>query len=132
MRSIFAALAVGLAFSVAPAAAGYALIAPHEAAALANAPATPERAALLRSAERALARAPRAMARIHVEGTLPGQGIHDESREALRDMPAARDLALAARLTGQERYAEAAARLIGAWAAIYRPSFNPIDETGFD
>src|SRR5262249_32405082 len=41
-------------------------------------------------------------------------------------------LALAARLTGEARYAQAAAAIIGAWANVYKPSFNPIDETGFD
>src|SRR5262249_51940475 len=90
------------------------------------------RAQAIRFADRVLARAPHAMSRVHVEGTLPHQDIHDESREALRDLPAARDLALAARLTGDARYASAAAEIVAAWLEPYRPSFNPIDETGFD
>jgi hypothetical protein len=88
--------------------------------------------ALLRGADRMVDRQPHAMARIHVEGTLPHAGIHDASEEALHDLPAMRDLALAARLTGEARYEVAAARLMAAWLDTYRPSFDPIDETGFD
>lgn len=111
---------------------GFALVSPERAAGLRNLPSSPTRAATLRAADRALARQPHAMTRVHVEGTLPGKGIHDESQEALRDLPAARDLALAARVTGDPRYAEAAARIVGAWADIYQVSFNPIDETAFE
>lgn len=110
----------------------FALVSAAEAGALMRAPAGSPRAQAIRFADRVLDRTPHAMNRIHVEGTLPHQGIYDESREALRDFPAARDLALAARLTGEARYAEAASRLIAAWLDRYRPSFNPIDETGFD
>ena len=110
----------------------FAYVAAADAARLAAAKPSSARAQAIRFADRALGRTPHAMARIHVEGTLPHHGIYDESREALRDLPAARDLALAARLTGEPRYAEAAARLVGAWIDAYRPSFNPIDETGFE
>ncbi len=132
-----AAVALVVALSAAPVAAaepphGFSLIPPATAEALSSLSPGPERAALLRSADRHLNRTPHAAARVHVEGTLPGQGIYDQSLEALRDFPAARDLALAARLTGDTRYADAAVRLIAAWIATYQVSFNPIDETGFD
>lgn len=135
MRAAAVALVVALsAASVAAAELphGFSLVPPATAEALRSLSPGPERAALLRSADRHLNRAPHAMARVHVEGTLPGQGIYDQSLEALRDFPAARDLALAARLTGDTRYADAAVRLIAAWIATYQVSFNPIDETGFD
>jgi len=110
----------------------FALVNPGEAEALARQKPSAARAQAIRFADRVLGRLPHAMTRVHVEGTLPHHGIHDESREALRDFPAARDLALAARLTGDARYGQAAARFIAAWTETYRPSFNPIDETGFD
>jgi len=113
--------------------AGYALVSPARAEALAATPDSPARAALLRSAERAMALpSSKARERVHVEGTLPGQGIFDESAEALRELPAIRDLALAARVTGQRRYADKAASFLERWLELYRVSFNPIDESGFD
>lgn len=133
-----AALAVVAALLVAPALAadprprGYALIPPETAATLSSLPASAARAAALRAADRVATRSPHAMARVHVEGTLPGQGIYDQSAEALRDLPAARDLALASRLTGDARYAEASVRLVASWIGTYQVAFNPIDETGFD
>jgi hypothetical protein len=112
--------------------ASFALVPPAQAQALAARNGTPEAAQIRRAADSVLDRAPHAMARIHVEGTLPHQGIYDQSYEALRDMPALRDLALAARLTGEPRYAGAASRLMAAWLATYEPSGNPIDETQLD
>ena len=133
MRLAYLALLLALWLPVqASAEAPFALVSPDEAAALAHAKPSSARAQAIRFADRVLGRPPHAMARLHVEGTLPHHGIYDESREALRDFPAARDLALAARLTGDARYAQAAARFIAAWIQTYRPSFNPIDETGFD
>lgn len=72
------------------------------------------------------------MRTIHTEGTLPHQGIRDESIEAERDFPAARGLALAAAVTGDARYSTAAARILAAWLDVYQPDFNPIDETNID
>lgn len=115
----------------ASAANGFAFVAPAEVADLPGQAKTAAGAAVLRSAARAADRAPHAIAQLHVEGTLPHQGIYDQSQEALRDLPAARDLALAGALSGEARFTAAAARLVGAWAATYVPSFNPIDETGF-
>src|SRR4051794_11065393 len=64
---------------------GFALVRPAEAEALARIANGALRAEVIRFADRLLDRAPHAMARLHVEGTLPHQGIYDESREALRD-----------------------------------------------
>ncbi|MET0179083.1 MAG: alginate lyase family protein, partial [Novosphingobium sp.] len=91
-----------------------------------------ERTALIARADAGLARPPAPLGTIHIEGTLPGKGIHDASRIALQDMPVARDLALAWRLTGKTVYLKAAERYILAWATTYQSAFNPIDETGFD
>ena len=89
-------------------------------------------AAIVARARAELARPPAPLATIHVEGTLPGKGIADRSIAALRDLPTALDFALAWRLTGEKRFLTAADRYIAAWATTYQPSFNPIDETGFD
>lgn len=72
------------------------------------------------------------MAHVHVEHSLPGQGTHDASVEALRDFTIARDLALAGRISGDSRFVDAAAKLVGPWADVYSPSLSPIDETNFD
>lgn len=112
---------------------GYALISPDRAAGLIHAPQTPARAALLRAAERAMARpASTARERLHIESMLPGQELYDSSLEALRELRAIRDLALAGRLTGQARYADKAAEFLGAWVSTYRVRFNPINDTDFD
>lgn len=62
----------------------------------------------------------RPQARVRVEVTLPGQGIDDHSREALRDLPAARDPALTARLLDDVRRGETAARAEPALVAGFR------------
>ena len=87
---------------------------------------------LLARAAQALAAAPHALPRLHTEGTLPHQGIFDESVAAKRDFPLMRDAALAWRLSGDPRYAEQVELFLRAWVTTYVPSFNPIDETGFD
>jgi hypothetical protein len=87
---------------------------------------------LLRLADQAVVRGPKARALIHVEGTLPHQGIYDESLESLKDMEATLHLALAWRLTGKDSYLKACQNYYGAWLSVYHPSFNPIDETRFD
>lgn len=82
--------------------------------------------------ERKLAPKPRAVPRIHTEGTLPHQGIRDESLEAEKDWPVMRDLALL--WLGEHRQSDldALAQLLSAWGTIYKPSFDPIDETNLD
>lgn len=113
-------------------AATYAFVSPDQAEGIAQRGRDATASALLRAAARVVDRAPHALPLVHVEGTLPGHGIYDSSREALRDLPAARDLAIAGRLTGDLQYSDAAARFVSDWATTYRPSLNPIDETGFD
>lgn len=74
----------------------------------------------------------RAVERVHTEGTLPHQGIWDQSVEAKKDWPVMRDLAL---LWQEQRKLEdlaALSRLLTDWGTRYQPSFNPIDETDLD
>jgi hypothetical protein len=87
---------------------------------------------VLDRAGRALSRPPGAIPELHTEGTLPGKGIRDISLKAKQDQPIVLDLALAWRLSGDRRYFDQAVRYLIAWADVYRMSFNPIDETGFD
>ncbi|MCG1053547.1 alginate lyase family protein [Mycetohabitans sp. B5] len=76
--------------------------------------------------------APRAVDRLHTEGTLPHQGIYDQSVDAQKDFKLMRNAALAWRATGDERFLRYVARLLDAWVTTYQPSFNPIDETKLD
>jgi hypothetical protein len=87
---------------------------------------------LTSSADAAANRAPKAIALIHVEGTLPHQGIYDQSLESLKDMEAILDLATAYHLTQKESYLKACQNYYDAWLSVYHPNFNPIDETRFD
>ncbi|GGD86916.1 alginate lyase family protein [Caballeronia grimmiae] len=75
---------------------------------------------------------PKPRATLHTEGTLPHEGIHDESVEAAGDLGLMRDAALAWRATGNERYLRLVDRFLFAWTTTYQPSFNPIDETNFE
>lgn len=88
--------------------------------------------ALVQMVQSHLNDAPKARATLHTEGTLPGQGIHDDSVEAEKDLPLMRDAALAWRATGDERYLRLVDRFLLAWVTTYQPSFNPIDETNFE
>jgi hypothetical protein len=72
---------------------------------------------------------PRAIPKLHTEGTLPHEGIYDQSIEAEQDLDLLRDGALAWRATGDDRYLKFVDRLLYAWVTTYQPSFNPIDET---
>lgn len=118
-----------------PALAGdYAVFAP-ESVQMANRSARsahPLATAVVDRARQALQRHPAPLATVHIEGTLPGQGIEQASRRALQDLPVARDLALAWRRTGDRRYLQQAGRYLLAWSSTYKPSFNPIDESGFE
>ncbi len=75
---------------------------------------------------------PKPLARLHTEGTLPHEGIYDQSVDAEQDLELMRDAALAWRATGDERYLRLVDRFLLAWTTTYQPSFNPIDETHFD
>jgi len=74
---------------------------------------------------------PHPPATLHTEGTLPHQGIYDQSRDAERELDLMRDAALAWRATGDQRYLKLVDRFLLAWSSTYQPSFNPIDETRF-
>jgi hypothetical protein len=87
---------------------------------------------LQRELEPKLGARPNPLPRLHTEGTLPGQGIYDESVAAKKDFGLMRTYAIAWRLTGDSRYRDRADAYLRAWATTYKPSFNPIDETGFD
>lgn len=88
--------------------------------------------AVLREADKRLGDPPRPMPVVHTEGTLPGQGIREQSLVARRDLPQMRAFALAWKLSGDPRYAQALSRYLDAWIGVYRPSFNPVDETHFE
>ena len=88
--------------------------------------------ALIRSVDARIGEQPKAMARVHTEGTLPHEGIYDQSAAALKDLDLMRDAALAWRVTNAPRYLQLVDRFLSAWVATYQPSFNPIDETRFE
>ncbi|WP_443747214.1 alginate lyase family protein [Asticcacaulis solisilvae] len=75
---------------------------------------------------------PRPMAVMHTEGTLPHQGIRDQSIEARKQLPIMRDAAYAWRAGAGDAYLTLSIRYFNAWAAVYQPNLNPIDETNFD
>lgn len=89
-------------------------------------------ASFLRRARADVGRVPDPVPTIHVEGTLPGQGIYDRSLEASRDLPRILDFAIAWRVTDEAPFLEAADRFLRAWTDVYRVSLNPIDEERFD
>ncbi len=112
--------------------AAFALVSPDSVTALRTKSETPPAREVIRATKAAAQREPHALARVHTEGTLPHQGIYDQSREAMRDWPAMRDLALGFALTGDETYLRAVTRYFAAWLDVYHASLNPIDETGLD
>ena len=94
--------------------------------------AAPSVQALVKNVAARLNDQPKPLARLHTEGTLPHEGIYDQSVAAERDLELMRDAALVWRATGDERYLRLVDRFLLAWATTYQPSFNPIDETHFD
>ncbi len=72
---------------------------------------------------------PHPIARMHTEGTLPHQGIWDDTVAAQRDFPIMRDAALAWRLGQDRHYLDQVDAFLRAWMTTYVPSYNPIDET---
>ena len=97
-----------------------------------RASAAPPVQALVRRVAARLSDQPKPLAHLHTEGTLPHEGIYDQSVEAERDLELMRDAALVWRATGDDRYLRLVDRFLLAWATTYQPSFNPIDETHFD
>ncbi|XVJ45723.1 alginate lyase family protein [Pseudomonas sp. UBT] len=88
--------------------------------------------ALLAAAQRHLADPPAPLPHLHTEGTLPNQGIRAQSIAAEKDWPVMRQAALAWRLSGDPRYLKQVDDYLAAWADVYQPDFNPIDETNLD
>ncbi|WNL47503.1 alginate lyase family protein [Dyella sp. BiH032] len=87
---------------------------------------------ILAAAARHLDDRPHPLAHVHTEGTLPHQGIRDESIAAERDWPLMRQAALAWRLSADARYLQQVDDYLKAWTGTYQPDFNPIDETNLD
>ncbi|EEA03780.1 conserved hypothetical protein [Burkholderia sp. H160] len=88
--------------------------------------------ALVANVQAHLNEQPHALAKLHTEGTLPHEGIYDQSVEAEKDLDLLRDAALAWRATSDDRFLKLVDRLLYAWVTTYQPSFNPIDETRFE
>lgn len=86
----------------------------------------------IKEADAHIAQAPSPMPRLHTEGTLPHQGIRDQSIEAERDFDYMQSFAFAYRFTGEKKYLDAESRYLAAWCSTYKISLNPIDETRFD
>jgi len=78
------------------------------------------------------AAAPQPMAVVHTEGTLPHHGLYDQSVQAKRDFDYMRVLALAWRSRRDQAALDRLSNYFDAWTQVYRPSFNPIDETSLD
>jgi hypothetical protein len=110
----------------------FSIISPQAAAALKDDVATPEGQGIIKAAEAALSRPSHPLPRVHLEGTLPHQGIWDQSIPAMRDWVHMQDFGFAYRLTGDHRYLQAEEQYLSAWLGIYKVSLNPIDETGMD
>jgi hypothetical protein len=87
---------------------------------------------ILAAAEKAVARDPMPLPNVHTEGTLPHQGIWDQSIKAEADWGAMLNLALAWQITPDPRYLQAEDKYLTAWTDVYQISFNPIDETNLD
>lgn len=106
---------------------------PHDwcsVAAVGNVP--PAALKLIERARLHLGDMPHPLLRMHTEGTLPHQGIYDESLNAAHDFTVMREAALAWGLSGEQGYADQVERFLQAWIATYTPSYNPIDETRLD
>jgi hypothetical protein len=88
--------------------------------------------ALVSNVQAHLNEQPHALAKLHTEGTLPHEGIYDQSVDAEKDLDLLRDAALAWRATSDDRFLKLVDRLLYAWVTTYQPSFNPIDETRFE
>lgn len=94
--------------------------------------ANPAANALLAAAQRHLADRPAPLPHVHTEGTLPNHGIREQSLVAEKDWPLMRQAALAWRISGDPRYLKQVDEYLAAWADVYQPDFNPIDETNLD
>lgn len=95
-------------------------------------PAATQLAMLRHEVERDLTPDSRAVAHIHTEGTLPHQGIRDQSIAAEKDWRLMRALAQLWQAEHQPQDVQALSQLLNDWAKVYQPDFNPIDETQLD
>jgi hypothetical protein len=133
-RPVWMALAVSAAVSV-PLRHAYAAMNFCAAPAMQNSErvsADPGVRALVKMVQSHVNEQPKAVAKLHTEGTLPHEGLYDQSVDAEKDLDLMRDAALAWRATGDERYLRLVDRFLLAWTTTYQPSFNPIDETNFE
>ena len=124
----FCTVICGMLLALSAHAQSFALLSPAAARSLPSQLDTQRARAMVRDADAALALTPHPLAQLHTEGTLPHQGIRDQSIEAERDFPMAQSLAFAYRLTGDKKYLAQATIFLDAWAATYKVSGNPIDE----
>src|SRR5476651_2819994 len=109
-----------------------AFAAPQALSACQPATSNPTAKTLLAAAQRHLGDQPDALPHLHTEGTLPHHGIREQSIAAEKDWPVMRQAALAWRLSGDPRYLRQVDDYLGAWADVYQPDFNPIDETNLE
>ncbi|MGC6370773.1 alginate lyase family protein [Pseudomonas sp. K2I15] len=109
-----------------------AFAAPQALSACQPATSNPTAKTLLAAAQRHLGDQPGALPHLHTEGTLPNQGIREQSIAAEKDWPVMRQAALAWRLSRDTRYLKQVDDYLSAWASTYQPDFNPIDETNLD
>ncbi len=109
----------------------FALLNPDDIATRVKRPGAPV-ASIVKRAEAHLAREPRALRRLTLEGRHPGQAAYEESKAATEDFQAILELGLAFTATREDRFLTGADRMIGAWAKTYRPNLNPIDEEKFE
>jgi hypothetical protein len=82
-------------------------------------------------ADGALKEKPRPVKRIVSEGRLHSDPEKIQSLKARGDLPKAEALGYAYALTGKTEYGEKARKLALAWARVYEPDGNPINETEF-
>jgi hypothetical protein len=75
---------------------------------------------------------PHPVMHLHTEGTLPHEGIYDQSVAAEEELDLMRDTALAWRATADPRFLKMVDRFLLAWVKTYKPNFNPIDESRLD
>ncbi|MBB5189558.1 hypothetical protein HNQ50_000268 [Silvimonas terrae] len=113
-------------------ASGFAIFSPLSINRMAQTGDTPVARQVLHAADLARHRNPQPLPRVHTEGTLPHQGIRDQSIAAEADWPAILNLALAWRISGDDVYLVALSGYLDAWFPLYHASLNPIDETNLD
>jgi hypothetical protein len=88
---------------------------------------------LLAKADAALEIVPQALSGLNSAGVVdPKDEALLKTRESLQDSQRSALLAIAYKLTGDEKYFKQAGSILMAWAQTYKPSGHPIDETKLD